>query len=75
VDKRSDIWAFGCVLYELLCGRPTFEGEDVTEILAAVVKTEPDCYVQASAQSFEKLENGDGFGFDRAFHHQLARGI
>ena len=42
VDKRTDIWAFGCVLYELLCGRQAFEGEDVTEILAAVVKTEPD---------------------------------
>ena len=42
VDKRTDIWAFGCVLYELLCGRPAFEGEDVTEILAAVVKTNPD---------------------------------
>ena len=42
VDKRTDIWAFGCVLYELLCGHAAFEGEDVTEILAAVVKTEPD---------------------------------
>jgi hypothetical protein len=42
VDKRTDIWAFGCVLYELLCGHPAFEGEDITEILAAVVKTEPD---------------------------------
>jgi Tol biopolymer transport system component len=42
VDKRTDIWAFGCVLYELLCGRPAFGGEDVTEILAAVVKTEPE---------------------------------
>jgi len=42
VDKRTDIWAFGCVMYELLCGRPAFEGEDITEILAAVVKTEPD---------------------------------
>ena len=42
VDKRTDIWAFGCVLYELLCGRPAFDGEDVTDILAAVVRTEPD---------------------------------
>ncbi len=42
VDKRTDIWAFGCVLYELLAGKHAFPGEDTTEILAAVVKTEPD---------------------------------
>ena len=42
VDKRTDIWAFGCLLYELLTGKQTFSGEDVTEILAAVVKSEPD---------------------------------
>src|ERR1700687_5087517 len=42
VDKRTDIWAFGCVLYELLSGHPAFHGEDITEILAAVVKSEPD---------------------------------
>src|SRR5512135_3200281 len=38
VDKRTDIWAFGCVLYEMLTGQVAFQGEDVTEILAAVVK-------------------------------------
>ena len=38
VDKRADIWAFGCVLYEMLTGQAAFQGEDVTEILAAVVK-------------------------------------
>jgi eukaryotic-like serine/threonine-protein kinase len=41
VDKRSDIWAFGCVLYEMLTGQRVFGGEDVTETLASVVKTEP----------------------------------
>jgi serine/threonine protein kinase/Tol biopolymer transport system component len=39
VDKRTDIWAFGCVLYEMLSGKAAFQGEDVTEILAAVVKS------------------------------------
>ena len=39
VDKRTDIWAFGCVLYEMLTGNAAFQGEDVTEILAAVVKS------------------------------------
>ena len=34
-DRACDIWAFGCVLYELLCGKAAFEGEDLTEILAA----------------------------------------
>src|SRR5262245_3333431 len=41
VDKRSDIWAFGCVLYEMLTGQRAFGGEDVTETLASVVKTDP----------------------------------
>jgi len=42
VNKATDIWAFGCVLYELLSGHKAFEGEDTTEILAAVVRAEPD---------------------------------
>lgn len=42
IDKRTDIWAFGCVLFELLAGKQAFQGEDVTEILANVVKSEPD---------------------------------
>jgi serine/threonine-protein kinase len=41
-DKRADIWAFGCVLYEMLTAARAFPGEDVTEILAAVVRAEPD---------------------------------
>ncbi len=42
VDKRSDVWAFGCVLYEMLTGRRLFAGRDVPEILARVVEHEPD---------------------------------
>ena len=41
VDKRSDVWAFGCVLYEMLTGHRAFPGEDVTDTLAAVVRAEP----------------------------------
>ena len=37
-DRRSDMWAFGCVLYETLVGKPAFEGEDLTDIIGAVVQ-------------------------------------
>ena len=42
VDRRTDIWAFGCVLYEMLSGKLAFDGETVTDVLAAVVRAEPD---------------------------------
>jgi serine/threonine protein kinase len=42
VDKRADIWAFGCIMYECLTGKRVFEGETVTETLAAILKGEPD---------------------------------
>ncbi len=42
VDKRADIWAFGCVLFEMITGRAAFSGKDVTDILAAVIRAEPD---------------------------------
>ena len=42
VDKRSDIWAFGCVLFEMLTGKRAFAGDNVSETLAAVLMREPD---------------------------------
>ena len=41
IDKRVDVWAFGAVLYEMLTGRRAFDGEDVSGILAAVLKDTP----------------------------------
>ena len=42
VDKRTDVWAFGAVLYEMLTGTRAFEGEDITETMASVVKSTPN---------------------------------
>ena len=42
VDKRADIWAFGVVLYEMLTGKRLFEGETISDTLAAVIKEDPD---------------------------------
>ena len=41
VDARADVWAFGCVLYEMLAGRRAFDGRTATDVLAAVIKDEP----------------------------------
>ena len=42
VDKRADVWAFGAVLFEMLAGATPFAGGDVSEVLATVIKTDPD---------------------------------
>ena len=42
VDKRTDIWSFGCVLYEMLTGRRAFRGETTSDLIAAILEREPD---------------------------------
>ena len=57
VDKRADIWAFGVVLYEMLVGKHTFEGEDISLTLAAVMKDEPSWEIlpNSTPQSIRRL--------------------
>ena len=53
VTPRTDIWAFGVVLYEILTGKQLFRGEDVTEVLASVVKDQPD--LSAAPRQVQRL--------------------
>ena len=49
VDKRADIWTFGCILFECLAGRRAFAGDTITETLAAILKEEPNWKVLPAA--------------------------
>ena len=48
-DKRSDVWSFGCVIFEMLTGRRAFEGDDVSDTLAAVLRGQPEWTALPSA--------------------------
>ena len=64
VDNRADVWAFGCVLFEMLTGKLAFPGETVTDTLAAIVRGEPP---------WEALPAGLPPGVERVLHLCLAK--
>jgi len=63
-DQRTDAWAFGCVLYEMLTGNRAFTGETVSDVLAAILQTEPD---------LGKLPSDTPAGFRRLLQRCLAK--
>ncbi|HET9299901.1 MAG TPA: protein kinase, partial [Candidatus Polarisedimenticolaceae bacterium] len=55
IDRRTDVWAFACLLYEMLTAKPAFGGETVTDVLAAIVHEEPD-YARLPREARPRLE-------------------
>src|SRR2546425_5600336 len=52
VDRSADVWALACVTYEMLTGRPAFDGETITDILGAIVRADPDWNALPSTTPF-----------------------
>ena len=85
MDKRADIWAFGVVLYEMLAGKAAFTGESTSDILAAVLRSEPDWSAlpaedsaadpEADTQVSGARSQAEAAGYRRGAHcDQRARG-
>jgi len=64
LDQRTDIWAFGCLLFEMLSGRPPFAGNSTTDLLAAVIRDDPD---------WDSLPRDLPPGIHRLLRHCLAK--
>ena len=64
VDRRTDIWAFGCVLFECLTGNRAFGGESVTDVLASIIEREPD---------WSQVPSGVGAEIQRLLQRCLAK--
>jgi serine/threonine protein kinase len=64
VDRRTDIWAFGCLLYECLTGKKAFEGESLTDVLASIIERDPD---------WSRVPPGAGAELRRLLHRCLTK--
>ena len=74
VDARTDIWSLGVVLYEMLAGRPPFEGETASDLIAAILKTEPPPLTFYGPEVPSELEHiaGKALQKDREARYQTA---